>query len=137
MELEKSSIPASTRRLMAALVEKLNEIGGRGKLAEREWRIRCRLKWHTKRPTTVRHLLYGERVPSLTEAKEIEAAHLKHCAEKAAARRAEDQELFRAMREAIAAMERTDPEFFSPHIEAARQALLRGGDMADQVGGDD
>ncbi|MFT3987209.1 hypothetical protein [Aestuariivirga sp.] len=122
---------------MAALVEKLSVIAGPGKLAEREWRIRCRLNWHTKPKSAVRHLLYGERQPSLEEAKQIEAAHIKHCAQKIEANRDENRRLYDAMREALSAMEATDPDFYRPHIEAVGEMLLRGRNAAGQAGTED
>lgn len=74
MRLEKVS--------MTALVEKLTAIGGPGPLKQREWRIRVRLNWHHKAKSAVRHMLYGARQPTYQEAREIEAAHLKFCAER-------------------------------------------------------
>jgi len=65
MDLEKNS--------MTALAEKLAVLGGTGPLKQREWRIRCRLGWHDKASSAVRHMLHRERLPSLDEAKEIEA----------------------------------------------------------------
>ena len=121
---------------MRALAVKLSELGGDGKLSEREWRIRNRLRWHTKARSTVRHMLYGERQPTVDEAKEIEAAHLKHCAEKIEANRDENTRLFNSMRQALAAMEASDPEFYKPHIEAMRDVLLRNSGVADKAGGE-
>lgn len=111
--------------MTSALAEKLDRIGGDGKLQEREWRIRCRLNWHTKAKSAVRHLLHGERKPTLEEAREIEAAHFKWCAEQVKANRDANIQLFNSMREALDAMERTDSEFFGPHIEEMRQLLLQ------------
>lgn len=119
MDLEKSS--------MTALAEKLGQIGGAGRLKEREWRIRVRLNWHGKARSAVRHLLHGERRPTLEEARQIEAAHLKFCAEKVEANRRENECLFQSMRAALAAMEASDPEFYRPHIEAMRGMLLQLG----------
>ena len=119
---------------MAALAAKLSELGGGGKLAEREWRIRCRLNWHRKPKSAVRHLLYGERRPSLDEAKEIEAAHLRLCAEKIEANRDDNARLFAAMRTALATMEASDPEFYRPHIEAVRELLFRHGHRGGEGG---
>lgn len=113
---------------MSAYATKLRELGGDGKLREREWRIRVRLNWHSKPASTVRHMLFCERRPTVEEAQEIEAAHLRWCAEKVEANRAESQKLFVAMREAIAAMEASDPEFYAPHLDAVRELLLQGWD---------
>jgi hypothetical protein len=112
---------------MHALAEKLTDIGGEGPLKLREWRIRCRLNWHDKAASAVRHLLYQERRPTLDEAKQIEAAHLKHCAEKVIANAAENEALLSSLRSAVAAMETSDPDFFREHIEAAGEILLRRG----------
>lgn len=117
---------------MAALAEKLAAIGGGGKLAEREWRIRCRLNWHDKARSTVRHMLYGERRPDAEEAKQIEAAHLRYCAEKVKANAAENEAIFHSMRSALAAMEASDAEFFRPHVEAVRELLFQLGNGRDQ-----
>lgn len=110
---------------MAALVEKLNALGGHGPMKSREWRIRSRLKWHDKASSTVRHMLYGERCPSIEEAKQIEAAHLRYCAERIHANQAENDALVQEMRSALAAMEASDPEFFQPHIQAIGEMLLQ------------
>lgn len=96
--LEKPSFLTSRREAMTALVEKLSSIAGGGKLSEREWRVRCRLKWHTKPKSSVRHLLYGERKPSIEEARQIEAAHFKLCAEKIQEHDEATKRLFENMR---------------------------------------
>ena len=126
MNLEKPS--------MTAIAEKLTALGGSGPLKMREWRIRCRLGWHTKAASAVRHLLYGERNATLDEAREIEAAHIKYCAEKLHANRAENEALLQQMRSALAAMEQSDPEFFSAHIEALGQLLLQRRGQAGEDG---
>lgn len=125
MALEKNST-------MAVIAEKLNALGGDGKLLEREWRIRSRLNWHTKAQSAVRHLIYGERKPTAQEAKEIEAAHVRYCAERIEANRDENTKLFAAMRQALEAMEKTDPEFYRPHIEAVSDILLRSRNVAGE-----
>lgn len=117
---------------MTAIAEKLGALGGPGKLAERDWRIRCRLNWHHKSKSAVRHLLYGERRPSIEEARQIEAAHLRMCAEKIEANREENRNLFSATRSALAAMEEGDAEFYGPQIEALRHALLRNWDVGGE-----
>lgn len=126
--LEKSS--------MNAIAEKLTDIGGFGPLKEREWRIRCRLNWHNKAKSAIRHMLYGERFPSIEEAKQIEAAHLKYCAERIKANAAENANLLSQMRSALAAMEASDAEFFEPHIKAVGELLLQrryqSGEAGDQ-----
>ena len=127
--LEKSS--------MTAIAHKLADIGGAGPLKLREWRIRSRLNWHAKARSAVRHMLYGERSPTLEEAKQIEAAHLKYCAERIRANAAENETLFREMQSALAAMEASDPDFFQPHIEAVRQLLFQRRDQAGEVGDQD
>ena len=126
--LEKSS--------MHAISEKLIAIGGSGPLKAREWRIRCRLNWHHKAVSAVRHMLYGERCPSLDEAREIEAGHLKFCAEKLLENRAENETLMASMRSALAAMETSDPEFYRPHIESVGAMLLQRGHQAGESGGE-
>lgn len=110
---------------MSALVDKLSFIAGGGKLAERDWRVRCSLNWHSKPKSVVRHMLHGERRPSLEEAQQIEAAHLKAAAEKVKANAAENEALFCSMRSALAAMEASDAEFFSTQIEAVREIMLQ------------
>lgn len=110
---------------MTALAEKLAAIGGNGPLKSREWRIRSRLNWHTKAQSAVRHLIYGERNATLDEAREIEAAHIKYCAEKLHANRAENAALLQSMQSALAAMEESDPEFFEPTLQAVRAMLLQ------------
>ena len=129
MKLEKFS--------MAALADKLGALGGTGKLSEREWRIRCRLNWHHKARSTIRHMLYGERRPYVNEARQIEAAHLKHCAEKIEANSNDNARLYQSMRTALAAMEATDPEFYREQAEALRQILFRPGDLGGGEGKED
>jgi hypothetical protein len=107
-------------------IDQLRRIGGAGPLKTIEWRIRVRLNWHGKARSAVRHLLHGERQPSLAEAKDIEAAHLLWCAQQVEANRRENLQLYQSMRSALAAMEAGDAEFYRPHIEALRQLLLRG-----------
>jgi len=122
---------------MAAIAEKLSAIGGTGPLKEREWRIRCRLGWHDKAASAVRHLLYRERRPSLDEAREIEAAHLKFCAEKILENRAENETLLSSMRSALAAMESSDPDFYRAHIEALGAMLLQSRHQSRENGNED
>lgn len=119
---------------MNAIAEKLSAIGGQGPLKAREWRIRCRLGWHNKAPSAIRHLLYQERRPSLDEAREIEAAHLRFCAEKINENRAENAALLASMRSALAAMEQADPEFYRAHIEALGAMLLQSRHQAGEGG---
>ena len=122
---------------MNVLGEKLTALGGVGSMKQREWRIRCRLGWHGKAASAIRHLLYGERRPTWQEAREIEAAHLKFCAERIRANEAENAALLSSMRAALAAMEASDPEFFEPHIEAMREILLqRRAQASEPVGVD-
>ncbi len=127
--LEKSS--------MTAIAHKLADIGGSGPLKLREWRIRSRLNWHAKARSAVRHMLYGERSPTLEEAKQIEAAHLKYCAERIRANAAENETLFREMQSALAAMEQSDPEFFEPSIKAVGEMLLQWRRQAGEMGDKD
>jgi hypothetical protein len=122
-----STSMAMEEKSMESLVTKLNDIAGFGKLANRELRLRSLLNWRTKAKSSIRHLLHGEQRPSLEEAKEIEAAHLKHCAEKIERNRAETIKLFNTMRASIAAMEASDPEFYEPHIAMVREALFSDG----------
>jgi len=129
MRLEKSS--------MAAIAEKLAAIGGSGPLKAREWRIRCRLGWHTKAKSAVRHMLYGERVPNAEEAKQIDAAHLKYCADRIKQNAAENDALFREMRTALEAMESSDPEFYGPHIQAVRELLFQRWNQTGETGDKD
>ena len=122
---------------MTALVEKLTAIGGDGSLKQREWRIRCRLGWHTKARSAVRHILNGERGLSVAQARQIEAAHFKYCAERIEVNARENADLLREMRSALAAMEATDPEFFEPTIDAVRQMLLQRRAQASEPPGED
>ena len=119
---------------MNTLVEKLRAIGGDGKLAECEWRIRSRCGWHHKAQSAIRHLIYSERRATVEEAKQIEAAHLRWCAEKIDANRRENAQLFDTMRKAIAAMEASDPEFYGPQIQAIGELLLRCCDLGKPKG---
>lgn len=119
---------------MAALAEKLAAIGGHGPLKQREWRIRVRLNWHDKAKSAIRHMLYGERVPTLEEAKQIEAAHLKFCAERIRQNAAENEALLSSMRSAVVAMEACDPAFFRPHVDAMREILLQRRHQAGETG---
>jgi len=108
-----------------AIAEKLAALGGSGPLKAREWRIRNRLGWHAKAQSAVRHILYGERRPTVEEVKEIEAAHLRYCAERMRANATENEALLSSMRSALAAMEASDPEFFGPTLEAVRSILFQ------------
>ena len=119
---------------MSSLVRKLSEIGGDGPFKSVDWRIRVRLNWHHKAKSAVRHILEGVRKIDLDEAAEIEAAHLKWCAEKVEANRDENRKLFDAMRKSIEAMEQGDSEFYRPHIEAVRDLLLQHGNVSGQAG---
>ena len=112
---------------MAQLVEKLVAIGGGPglKLTALDWNIRKRLNWHRKAKSAVRHILNGERQIDVEEAKQIEAAHLKYCAEKVRQNAAENAALFEQMRAALVAMEAVDAEFFSKDIEAVGELLLQ------------
>lgn len=121
---------------MTAVAERLAALGGEGRWKACEWRIRVRLNWHTKAKSAIRHLVRGEQVPTLEEVREIEAAHLKYCAEKVEANRDENTRLFASMHSAIAAMEKSDPEFYRPHIEAIRDTVLRLGNIPGGTGGE-
>jgi hypothetical protein len=127
------------KKSMTQLVEKLIAIGGgRGtKLNTLEWNIRARLKWHRKAKTAVRHILNGERQIDVDEAKEIEAAHLKFCAERVKQNAAENRALFLQMRAALVAMQISDEEFYRPHIEAVGKLLLQRRDQAGENGVED
>lgn len=119
---------------MSAYVEKLDQIGGGSevkKFALKDWQIRARLKWHDKAKSAIRHILRGDRKLSGQEEREIEAAHLRFCADAIKAKHDETKDLFASMRRAIDAMERSDPEFYRPHIEAVRDQMLRLGYVAD------
>lgn len=122
---------------VTALAEKLSVLGGHGPLKSREWRIRCRLGWHSKAQSAVRHLLYGERSATHEEAKQIEAAYLKHCAERIQQHAAETAHLYRELQSALAAMEASDPEFFAPHIDAVRELLFQRRNQARETGSED
>ena len=113
------------KETMAALTAKLADIAGDGKLQAREWRVRCRLNWHNKAPSRIRHIIYGEVRPSLDEAREIEAAYAKWCANRLREIDGETKQLFDSIRQSVAAMEATDPEFFAPTIADVSAALLR------------
>ena len=117
---------------MDTLAKKLAFIGGSGKFEVREWRIKRELGWFGKASSTIRHLLHGEQKPNLAEAKEIEIAHVRMCAKKIEANREENAELFESMRQALDAMQRSDPEFYAPHIEAIRNSMFRIGNMGSE-----
>lgn len=121
---------------MRLIVEKLEAIGGDGKWLERDWRIRVRLNWHHKARSAVRHMLDGTRRIDAAEAKQIELAHVKYCAEQIEANRVENAKLFASMRSAIAAMEASDPEFYGPHIEALGADMLRRGNLVSKNRGE-
>ena len=132
--LEKFSKVPSTGQQMAVLLNKLSAIGGTGKFEVREMRIRTRLRWHTKPKTAIRHMLQGEQRPDIEEAREIEAGHLKYCAEQIKANNNENVRLFESMRAALVAMQTTDPDFFRPHVEAVRELLFQPGNMGGGEG---
>lgn len=119
---------------MSALAEKLSAIGGEGKFSVREWRIKRALNWHDKAPSAIRHMLHGERRPDPIEAKQIEGAHLIKCAEDINENTKANARLLASMREAIGAMQATDPDFFAPHLEAVRELLFQGRDMGGKEG---
>lgn len=121
---------------MTALVEKLAALGGDGPFKSREWKIRSRLNWHTKARSAVRHILAGARKVSLEEAQQIEAAHMKYCAEKVEANRDENRKLLDALARSLAAMEASDPDYFSEQVEAVREILFRRGNANAENGGE-
>lgn len=141
--VEFSSFPTSKVKPMAALAEKLGVIAGGGKLAEREWRLRSRCHWHRKPKSSVRHLLYGERRPSLEEAREIEAAYARHCAEKLEQNRRENAALVESIVGFAEMARRVDEDFYASHLEALRETLSRLGlevperGRKDDAGGED
>lgn len=110
MKLEKFS--------MNAIVDKLDDLGGDGPFKQRDWQIRSRLNWRTKAKSAVRHILSGARKVSVEEAREIEAAHMKFCAEKVEANRDENRKLLDALARSLAAMEASDPDYFGVIILA-------------------
>ena len=113
-----------------AVLGKLREIAGHGKLELREYRVKSALNWRTKARSTIRHLLKGEQRPSLEEATQIEAAHFRHCAKTIEANRNENAKLFASMQSALEAMQASDPEFFASQIAAVSEILLRGRNVA-------
>lgn len=119
---------------MTSIVAKLNDLAGPKPTKSQDWRIRVRLNWHDKARSAIRHMLAGTRKITHEEARQIEAGHLRYCAEKAEANRAETQKLFASMRTAIAAMERSDPAFFGEQIAAMREVLLRPRKLSAPVG---
>lgn len=118
---------------MPALADKLRLLGGGGKLAAREWRIRCRLGWHGKAASAARHLLYGERRVTVEEAKQIDAAYAKWCAEKFEANSHENAKLIAAISEFAERAARVDAEYFHNDLEALRQTLHRLGQRESQA----
>ena len=121
-----------------AVLVKLREIAGHGKFEVREYRVKSALgiEWRKKAKSTIRHLLKGEQSPSLVEAKQIEAAHFVHCAEKVKANNVQNQHLFEAMRLNLVAMQTTDPDFYEPHIEVARNILFSNSNVGRPQGGE-
>ena len=79
-------------------------------------------------------MLRGERQIDVDEARDIEAAHFKFCAEKAAANNDENRKLFETMQQALAAMQQSDAEFFAGHIEAVRDLFFHHGNMGRKEG---
>jgi len=112
---------------MAVLAEKLGQIAGPGKLEDREWRIRNRLRWHDKAKSAVRHLLNGEQRADLEETLQIEAAYALWCVDKIEAIPDETAKLIAAINEFAERAARVDPEFFRPTVEALRARLYRLG----------
>lgn len=131
-KMEKSSNVASSGDVMTALAEKLRAIGGDGKFAACEWRIRVALNWHTKPKSTIRHMINLERRPTYQEAQEIEAAYAKHCAAKVEQNRRENAELIESIIRFAEQARHVDEDFYQPRLEALRESLLRLGiDMPD------
>lgn len=122
---------------MEAVLNKLAAIGGNGKFQEKDWRIRCRLNWHTKAKSAVRHMLSGARKIEPEEIKDIEEGFIKHFPEMVEAHRAANRQLFDQMRTEVARLEAGDVEFHKPQIEAMRSVLLQLGNMVGQNGIED
>jgi hypothetical protein len=117
----------------AEALDLLVQIAGPGKFAVRELRIKKRLNWRDKASSAIRHILQGERRLTPDEIRDIEIARIKFCADQIEANREVNRNLFSAMRSALAAMEVGDPEFYRPHIEAMRDAVLQLGHRPGEV----
>ena len=135
--LAASSFATSMRPRVTALADKISALAGDGKLAEREWRVRVRCGWHRKAKTMVRHLLHFERRPSHQEAQDIEAAYARYCAEKIEKNRAENADLLNSIVSFAEIASRVDADFYSSHLEALRESLLRLGLDVPPLGGKD
>jgi hypothetical protein len=108
--------------------EKLVILAGPKPFKEQDRRIRSLCSWRDKAASAVRHMLRGDRKLSPDEVQDIEAAHLKHCAKTIEANRAENRKLYESLSAALAAMQASDPEFFSQQADAVREILFRYGD---------
>jgi hypothetical protein len=119
---------------MEAVLRKLDQLGGAGPLKLKMRNVRSRLRWRDVTDNTIRHLLYREQKPSLEQVRQIEAAHLKHCAEKVRHLNDEVKQLYAGMREAIAAMEADDAEYHRETLAEVRHALFQARSRGGQAG---
>ena len=122
-------------RCVSAWKDKLAELGGAGPAKVCEERIKTRTGWHDKAPSAIRHMLSGSRKISADERNDIEAAYLRYCADKIKVNNDDNRRLYQTIRNAIAALEKSDPEFHRPQIEALREIVNQlgylGGNQVD------
>lgn len=110
----------------------LEKIGGDGKFAAKDWRIRRALDWGAKAKSAIRHLLDGERKFSAQEERDVEAGYMRFCAALIKAHHEEDQKLIATIRSSLAYLESVDPDFHRSAIEALRSMAGDLGDLAGQ-----
>lgn len=118
-------------------IEMLEELGGGRKAEARDWHLRCLLGWHKKARTALRHILNGEQKLSAQDERDIEAAFIRFHADQIEANREEDRQHYATLRSALEYLEKADPDFHRPAIEALRDVAGRLGNLVDQGGAED
>lgn len=130
MAMEKFSM--KRRRMNSAVTHQqmLDRIGGGPavKFTAKDWAIRCALSWHSKARSSIRHLLNGEQKFTAQEERDVELGYLKHCADMIEGHRNADKQLFATIRSSLEYLERADPDFHRPAIQAL-------GELADRLRG--
>lgn len=101
-------------------IQMLGKIGGGEgpKFQAKDWEIRKRLNWHDKAKSAIRHLLAGERKFSPQEERDVEAGFMRFCADEIRRHHDEDREYLAQIRSSIEHLERIDPDFHRPAIQA-------------------
>jgi hypothetical protein len=126
--MEKSSRPGPKMFVGVTHAEMLEQIAEGRKAEARDWHLRCKLNWHEKAKSFVRHVWYGEQELSAQDERDIELAYIRYHADQIEANRAEDRRLFATIRSSLEYLESADPEFHRPAIEAL-------GELADRLRG--